>query len=123
MAKTKKLFHLYLPLTDNDGTPFPETLFTEVATELSTQFGGSTRARPVKEAALLGEWVEPSTREMYQDEVIAYYVRFAHRRLRLTALADVSLETEAFFIQLKQSLLEQFRQKDIFLVAYLVEVY
>lgn len=112
MAKTKKLFHIYLPLADNDGSPFSETLFTEVAVELSARFGGSTRARPVKEAAFLGEWVEPGAREMYQDEVIAYYV-----------LADVSLETEAFFIQFKQSLLEQFRQKDIFLVAYFVEVY
>ena len=112
LAETKKLFYLYLPLADNDGNLFPEAMFTDVATELSEQFGGSTRARPMSATALLGEWLEPTTGEKFRDDVIGYFV-----------LAPISPETETFFTNFKLTFMKRFRQEDIFLIAHTVEVY
>jgi hypothetical protein len=112
MPVTKKLFYFYLPLADNEGRPFSPRMFTEVADELNARFGGTTRARPARTAAFLGEWSEPTTGEVYRDEVIFYLV-----------LADAVPETEEFFVAFHQTLKERFQQKAIFLIAHLVEVY
>jgi hypothetical protein len=112
LPTTHKLFHLYLPLADNEGVPFPEDLFVEVTTELSLRFGGLTHTQFTREAAFLGEWLEIVSGTRYRDEIAIFWV-----------MADVSPETEAFFLGFKQVLMERFRQKEIFLIAHLVEVY
>jgi len=98
-------------LTDNH-QPFPEDLFSEVSLRLRQQFGGTTWMQPVRELALLGAWLELATGQVCWDEVIAYFT-----------LADPTPATESFFTSLKQFLKEQFRQEEILLMAFPVELF
>ena len=111
-VQTKKLFLFFLPLSDNEGNTFPEIEFANVVVDIRRQFGGLTWMRPTREVALLGEWVEAVTGTIYRDELIAYF-----------ALADATSEVEAFFAEYKSTLMSRFRQKDIFMLSFLVGLY
>ena len=110
--QTKKLFLFFLPLSDNEGNPFPEIQFANVVLDIRRRFGGLTWMRPTHEAALLGEWVESVTGTVYRDELIAYFV-----------VADATSEAETFFAEYKNTLMNQFHQKDIFMLSFLVDLY
>ena len=110
--QTKKLFLLFLPLNDNEGNPFPEIEFANVVIDIRRRFGGLTWMRPTHEVALLGEWVESVTGTIYRDELIAYFV-----------VADATSKAEDFFAEYKSTLMTRFRQKDIFMLSFLVDIY
>ncbi|MBI1923872.1 hypothetical protein HYR99_06440 [Candidatus Poribacteria bacterium] len=110
--QTKELFLFYLPLRDNQGTPFPEDDFAMIASELSQRFGGLTRMRPTQEVAWLGEWLETATQTLYHDEIISYQI-----------LADAVSDTELFFVEFKTILKTRFRQEEIFMISFPVKVY
>jgi hypothetical protein len=110
--QTKNLFLFYLPLSDNQGIPFPEDDFVRVASELRQRFGGLTRMRPTQEVAWLGEWLATATQTLYRDEVIPYQI-----------LADATDENEAFFVEFKSTLKTRFHQEDIFMISFPVKVY
>ena len=108
----KKLFTIFLPLADNNGVAFPESIFEEVGSELARKFGGATRMKPVSQSAYLGQWFEPISGATYTDEIIVVLV-----------LTDASPETDEFFIQMKENLKHLFRQLDILIMAHTVEVF
>jgi len=108
----KKLFTIFLPLADNNGVAFPESIFEEVGNELVRKFGGATRMKPVSQSAYLGQWFEPISEATYTDEIIVALV-----------LTDPSSDTDEFFIQIKEDLKRLFRQLDILIMAHAVEVF
>ena len=110
--QTKKLFLFFLPLNDNEGNLFPEIEFANVVVDIRRRFGGLTWMRPTHEVALLGEWVESVTETIYRDELIAYFI-----------VADDIAEAEAFFAEYKATLMNRFRQKDIFMLGFLIDLY
>src|SRR5207249_4088549 len=66
MAKAARRYDLYLPLTSNDGRPFPDDLFEDVQRRLLDRFGGLTAQQ--REFPLQGIW-QGGTR-LYLDLVI-----------------------------------------------------
>lgn len=110
--QTTKLVLFFLPLNDNEGNLFPEIEFANVVVDIRRQFGGLTWMRPTHEVALLGEWVEAVTGAIYRDELIAYFV-----------VTDATYEAETFFAEYKFTLMNRFRQKDIFMLSFFVDIY
>jgi hypothetical protein len=65
------LIHLLLPLCDNDGHPFPQSLYLQVRDELTEQFGGiTTYVRSPAE----GLWKEGKKYGTVKDEIVIYEV-------------------------------------------------
>ncbi|HZR26116.1 MAG TPA: hypothetical protein VFA59_21140 [Vicinamibacterales bacterium] len=60
------LVQLLLPVTDNDGHPFAESLFVDVRRELTSRFGGVTA---YMRAPATGLWKAP-TGHVDRDEVV-----------------------------------------------------
>jgi hypothetical protein len=108
----KKLFTIFLPLADNNGVAFPESIFEEVGNELVRKFGGATRMKPVNQSAYLGQWFEPISGATYTDEIVVVLV-----------LTDPSSAADEFFIQMKEDLKRLFHQLDILTMAHTVEVF
>jgi hypothetical protein len=81
----RKLFLIFLPLTDNEGVPFAKSEFVEVSRALTIRFGGMTRMRTEREISFVGEWLDPQTGKLYQDEVIQCWI-----------IADISAAWPAF---------------------------
>ncbi|GAB7027733.1 hypothetical protein [Geotalea toluenoxydans] len=64
------LIQLLLPLFDNDGHPFPQTIYLQVRDELAEHFGGiTTYVRSPAE----GLWKEGKTSTV-RDEIVIYEV-------------------------------------------------
>ena len=108
----KKLFTIFLPLADNNGVTFPESIFEEIGNELVRKLGGTTRMKPVSQSSYLGQWFEPISGATYTDEIIVVLV-----------LTDPSSDIDEFFIQMKEDLKRLFRQLDILIMAHTVEVF
>ena len=64
------LIEIFLPLTDNDGTPFPVAAHKSVERELTDRFGGVT-AYPRAPAS--GLWKVSAT-ERHHDDLVVYEV-------------------------------------------------
>lgn len=105
MSNPYRRYEILLPLQFNDGEKVPEEFFSDVLLELRTNFGAaSTETQPI-----LGHWQHEGTE--YRDELIKIFVD----------VPDL-LENRAFFQQYKESLKERFRQIDIWLTTYPVDV-
>lgn len=64
------LVEIFLPLTDNAGTPFKESMFTQVRKQLVKRFGGVTGyTRTPAE----GSWTSKRKR-LANDEIVIYEV-------------------------------------------------
>ena len=64
------LIQLLLPLCDNDGHPFPQSMYLQVRDELTEHFGGiTTYVRSPAE----GLWKE-GTSDAVRDEIVIYEV-------------------------------------------------
>jgi hypothetical protein len=64
------LIQLLLPLYDNDGKPFPPSMFREIRTRLTERFGGLTA---YTRSPAEGLWKEGDG-EAKRDEVVVYEV-------------------------------------------------
>ena len=63
------LVQLLLPLYDNDGHPFPATLYARLRAELTERFGGLTA---YSRAPAEGVWEDGGERE--RDDIVVYEV-------------------------------------------------
>jgi hypothetical protein len=96
---------MLLPLRFNDGQPVPEDLIAETLVELEQKFGAvSSETQPIH-----GRWRHESV--AYRDDLVRVFV-------------DLPEEVEAreFFTEYKERLKARFRQLDIWMTTYPVEV-
>ena len=98
MAKAARRYDLYLPLRDNEGQPFPGTLFDSVEQRLMARFGGLTMQQ--RGFPLRGVWQEAA--RVYVDEIIIMSVLDFRRQ-----------GSSRFIAQLKRALLHEFDQLEI----------
>ena len=108
MAKAARRYDLYLPLSDNDGSPFPEDLFDAVERRLLAQFGGLTTQQ--RDFPLRGIW-QGDTR-LYLDLVIV-----------MTVLDFRRQGSARFLAHLKKDLLRAFDQLEILITEQPLRVY
>ena len=108
MAKSARRYDIYLPLTDNAGHPFPETLFDRLERRLVERFGGLTAQQ--RELPFRGIWKDAAS--VYHDAVIV-----------MTALDFRPRGSTRFIATLKRELLEDFEQLEILITEQSLRVF
>lgn len=105
MSRTFRRFELLLPLRFNDGPPVPDELIGDTLIELRQRFG----AVSCETQSIRGTWQHEG--QVYRDELVRLFV-------------DVpdAPEHREFFSTFKETLKARFRQIDIWLTTYPIEV-
>jgi hypothetical protein len=105
MSRLFRRYEILLPLWFNDGQPVPEELVADTLLELRHQFGAvSSETQTIR-----GTWQQEG--QVYRDELVRVFV-------------DVpdGPENREFFIALKERLKSRFRQIEIWMTTYPLEV-
>jgi len=105
MSNSSRRFEILLPLRFNDGQPVPDALVTETLLELEKQFGAVSSETQI----IRGYWQHEG--QLYRDELIRVFVD----------VPDLA-ESRQFFVQFKERVKTRFRQIDIWMTTYPVEV-
>lgn len=105
MSTTLRRYELLLPLRFNDGQPVPDSLIADTLVELEQQFGAVSSETQI----IRGQWQHQG--QSYRDELVRLFV-------------DVpdTAESREFFIAYKNQLKGRFRQVDVWMTTYPVEV-
>lgn len=105
MSKAFRRFELLLPLRFNDGSPVPDELIGETILELRDRFG----AVSAETQTIRGTWQHEG--QTYRDDLVRLFVD----------APDVP-ESRAFFVDFKEQLKARFKQLDIWLTTYPLEI-
>jgi len=98
-------YEILLPSQFKAGRPIPQKLIADTLHELEQQFG----AVSCETQMILGLWRREG--ELYRDSVARVFVD-----------AEDTPRNRRFFVRFKERLKKRFRQKDIWLTTYPVEV-
>jgi hypothetical protein len=105
MSSTLRRYEILLPLRFNDGQPVPEGLVGQTLLEIRQQFNAVSAETQV----IRGHWQHQG--EVFRDDLVRIFVDVAD-----------SDENRAFFVTFKEQLKARFRQVDIWMTTYLIEV-
>ena len=98
-------YEILLPSQFNGGRSVPENLIAGTLVELEQQFGAVSCETQI----IQGLWRREG--ELYRDGLIRVFVD-----------VEDTAQNRDFFVQLKKRLKKRFRQKEIWLTTYLVEI-
>ena len=102
---SRKRYEILLPIRYNDGTLVDREKFFQTQEELVARFGALTTSPEF----LRGVWLHAGQR--FEDEI-----------LRLVVDVETTPENRAFFREFKERLKARFRQIDVWIVNYEIEV-
>ena len=105
MSSEFRRFEFLLPQRFNDGQPVPEELLADTLLELRRQFGAVSSETQI----ILGHWQHEG--KPFRDDLVRVFVD----------VPDVP-ENRAFFRQFKERLKTRFRQIEIWMTTYPIEV-
>jgi hypothetical protein len=105
MSSTLRRYEILLPLRFNDGKPVPDELVGQTILDIRQQFAAVSPETQV----IRGHW--QSQGEVFRDELVRLFVD----------VADTE-ENRAFFVAYKEQLKARFRQLDIWMTSFLVDV-
>ena len=105
MSRMVRRFEVLLPLRFNDGTPVPDAAVADTLSELEERFG----AVSCETQTIRGRWRADG--QTYRDDLIRAFV---------DVLDDA--EGREYFVAAKERFKDRFRQLDIWLTTYLIEV-
>ena|SRR5437868_946375 len=105
MSSTLRRFEILLPLRFNDGQPVPDDLVGQTLLELRQQFGAVSAETQV----IRGHWQHQG--ELFRDDLVRVFVD----------VADTE-DNRTFFVSFKEQLKARFRQLDIWMTTYPIEV-
>jgi hypothetical protein len=100
----RRRYEILLPLKFNDGRPVPGEALNQSREEILARFEGLT----VHPHSLRGVWQHEGQR--YEDELVC-----------LTVDVEDTAENRLFFTSLKATLLERFKQIEIYIVSHVIE--
>ncbi len=105
MSRAFRRFEILLPLRFNDGQPVPNDLMADTLLELRERFGAvSCETQPIQ-----GLWQQQE--QLFRDDLVRVFVD----------APDVP-ESRDYFVQFKERAKERFKQIDIWMTAYPIEV-
>jgi len=105
MSESYRRYEILLPLRFNDGQQVPVELLTETLLQLEERFG----AVSCETQTIRGSWQHEG--ESYRDELVRAFVD-----------AEDLPANRQFFLDLKGQLKSRFRQHDIWMTTYPIEV-
>ncbi|MBI4691051.1 MAG: hypothetical protein HY754_12430 [Nitrospirae bacterium] len=100
-----KRYEILLPLLYNDGLVIEKEKFLLTHKELVDEFGATT----TDSARIVGRWIYQN--HLYEDKLI-----------RITIDVPESEKSDSFFRQSKETLKERFKQIDIWITSYEIDV-
>ena len=105
MSRTFRRFEILLPLRFNDGQSVPDELIADTLLELRAKFG----AVSAETQTIRGIWQHQG--EVFRDDLVRIFV-------------DVPDESDAvpFFLEFKERAKARFKQIDIWMTTYPIEV-
>lgn len=101
----RRRYEILLPLQFNDGGAIPEALLWQTVEELEYRYGAVS-------------WDSQIVRGIWEHEGAVY----RDNNTRLVLDVEDSQENRAFFTALKETLKMRFRQLDIWITSYIVDV-
>lgn len=105
MSTSYRRFEMLLPLQFNDGQQIPGDLIGITLIELREHFGGVSSETQI----IQGQWTRQD--KTFRDNLMRVFVD----------VPDVP-ESREFFIELKETLKARFRQLDLWITTYPIEV-
>ncbi len=105
MSNTLRRYEILLPSRFNDCQPVPDSLIADTFAELEQRFGSVSCETQV----IRGQWTHLG--QSYRDDLVRVFVD----------VADTE-DNRAFFVEFKNQLKSRFRQLDLWMTTYLVEV-
>jgi hypothetical protein len=105
MSNSFRRYEILLPRQFNDQQPVPDELIADTVLELRQQFGSVSSETQI----IRGLWEQEG--KLYRDELIRVFVDVAD-----------SAENRQYFKEFKERLKVRFRQLDIWLTTYPIEV-
>ncbi len=105
MSKSLRRFEVLLPTRFNDQQPVPAELLVETLLDLEKQFGAVSSETQI----IRGLWNHEG--QSFRDDLVRVFVD----------VADTA-ENRQFFMEFKERLKSRFRQIDIWLTTYPVEI-
>jgi hypothetical protein len=101
----RRRYEILLPLQYNDGTPIPIEDLNHTREELLAHFGGIS----VQPGTISGVWIHEGMR--YEDSLV-----------RILVDVEDSPENRQFFAEWKPTLLQRFRQIEIYITSFVIDV-
>lgn len=105
MSEAFRRFEVLLPLRFNDGQPAPEELIADVVLELRERFG----AVSCETQTIRGMWQHQG--QVYRDDLVRIFVD----------VLDLP-ESRQFFLEFKERAKARFRQLDLWMTTYPIEI-
>lgn len=105
MSRSSRRFEILLPLRFNDGQPVPEDLIVDTLLELRERFGAVSSETQI----IRGYWQHEG--QVYRDDLVRVFID----------VPDMP-ESRQFFLDFKEHLKSRFRQLDVWMTTFLVEV-
>ncbi len=102
---TLKRYEILLPLLYNDGSRIEKEKFLITNEELIERFGATT----TDSTRIVGRWIYQN--QLYEDKLI-----------RITIDVPELTDSNAFFRQYKETLKERFKQIDVWISSYTIEI-
>ena len=106
MSSSQRRFEILLPQRFNDGQPVPDELIADTLLEIRQKFKSVSSETQI----IRGIWEHAGL--SYRDELIRIFID-----------VDDTSENHQFFRDFKEQLKTRFRQVDIRITTYLIEVY
>ncbi len=100
-----KRYEILLPLLYNDGSRIEKEKFLITNEELIERFGATT----TDSTRIVGRWIYQN--QLYEDKLI-----------RITIDVPELTDSDAFFRQYKETLKERFKQIDVWISSYTIEI-
>lgn len=100
-----KRYEILLPLLYNDGSKIEKDKFLTTNEELVSKFGATT----TDSTKIVRRWIYEN--QLYEDKLI-----------RLTIDVPESEDSDIFFRQYKEILKQRFKQIDIWISSYIIEI-
>jgi hypothetical protein len=105
MSKSFRRYEILLPRRFNDQQPVPEELIADTVLELRQRFGSVSSETQI----IRGLWEQEG--QLYGDDLVRVFVDVSD-----------SPEHHQFFVDFKEQLKSRFRQLDIWMTTYPIEV-
>ena len=105
MSTSCRRYEILLPRRFNDGRRVPNRLVTESLFELRERFGAAS----CETQAIRGQWQDQG--ETYYDELVRVFVD-----------VDDTPDSRQFFLEFKERAKATFRQIEIWMITYPIEV-
>lgn len=106
-----KCYHVYLPIIYNDGKEIEPEKLDNITEKIEKRFKGCSIYPKVKPPIVQGIWIERETQKRFEDKIVMVEI-----------IVEDTEKNYKWFKKLKNKIIEELKQKEIFIVSYNVDI-